>query len=42
VIGRQLTPLPVEAGHTVAGTTRSAGKAELVRRPGAEPVTFAE
>ena len=38
VIGRQLTPLLVEAGHTVAGTTRSAGKAELVRGLGAEPV----
>jgi nucleoside-diphosphate-sugar epimerase len=38
VIGRRLTPLLVEAGHTVAGTTRSAGKAELMRRLGAEPV----
>ena len=38
VIGRQLTPLLVEAGHTVAGTTRSAGKADLVRGLGAEPV----
>src|ERR1700759_1259273 len=38
VIGRQLTPLLVEAGHTVAGTTRSAKKAELVRGLGAEPV----
>ncbi len=38
VIGRQLTPLLVEKGHTVAGTTRSAGKAELVRGLGAEPV----
>jgi uncharacterized protein YbjT (DUF2867 family) len=38
VIGRQLTPLLVEKGHTVAGTTRSEGKAELVRRLGAEPV----
>lgn len=38
VIGRRLTPLLVEAGHTVAGTTRSAGKAELVRGLGAEPV----
>ncbi|HTT96234.1 MAG TPA: NAD-dependent epimerase/dehydratase family protein [Solirubrobacterales bacterium] len=40
VIGRQLTPLLVEAGHTVAGTTRSAGKAELVRGLGAEPVVL--
>ena len=31
VIGRQLTPLLVEAGHTVAGTTRSEAKAELVQ-----------
>jgi uncharacterized protein YbjT (DUF2867 family) len=38
VIGRQLTPLLVDAGHTVAGTTRSAGKAELVRGLGAEPL----
>jgi nucleoside-diphosphate-sugar epimerase len=38
VIGRQLTPLLVEAGHTVAGTTRSERKAELVRGLGAEPV----
>lgn len=38
VIGRQLTPLLVEKGHTVAGTTRSDGKAELVRGLGAEPV----
>jgi nucleoside-diphosphate-sugar epimerase len=38
VIGRQLTPLLVEVGHTVAGTTRSAGKAGLVRGLGAEPV----
>jgi nucleoside-diphosphate-sugar epimerase len=38
VIGRQLTPLLVEKGCTVAGTTRSERKAELVRRLGAEPV----
>jgi uncharacterized protein YbjT (DUF2867 family) len=38
VIGRRLTPLLVEAGHEVAGTTRSAAKAELVRGLGAEPV----
>jgi len=37
VIGRKLTPMLVEAGHTVAGTTRSAEKAELVRELGAEP-----
>ncbi|OJU83874.1 MAG: epimerase [Solirubrobacterales bacterium 70-9] len=38
VIGRQLTPLLVAAGHTVGGTTRSERKAELVRGLGAEPV----
>jgi uncharacterized protein YbjT (DUF2867 family) len=38
VIGTRLTPLLVAAGHAVAGTTRSAGKAELVRGLGAEPV----
>ena len=37
VIGRQLTPLLVEAGHEVAGTTRSADRAELVRGLGASP-----
>ena len=37
VIGRKLVPMLVEAGHTVAGTTRSAEKAELVRGVGAEP-----
>jgi nucleoside-diphosphate-sugar epimerase len=37
VIGRRLTPMLVEAGHTVAGTTRSEEKAELVRGLGAEP-----
>jgi uncharacterized protein YbjT (DUF2867 family) len=40
VIGRQLTPLLVEAGHEVAGTTRSAERAELVRGLGAEPVVI--
>jgi nucleoside-diphosphate-sugar epimerase len=38
VIGRRLTPLLVEAGHEVAGTTRSEAKAEIVRGCGAEPV----
>src|SRR5689334_6288111 len=37
VIGRKLVPMLVDAGHTVAGTTRSAEKAELVRGLGAEP-----
>ena len=38
VIGRRLTPLLRDAGHHVAGTTRSARKAEELRRLGAEPV----
>jgi nucleoside-diphosphate-sugar epimerase len=37
VIGRKLTPMLVDAGHTVAGTTRSDEKAELVRGLGCEP-----
>jgi nucleoside-diphosphate-sugar epimerase len=37
VIGRKLVPMLVAAGHTVAGTTRSEAKAELVRGLGAEP-----
>ncbi|MBS1679176.1 MAG: NAD(P)H-binding protein [Actinobacteria bacterium] len=40
VIGRRLTPMLVEAGHLVAGTTRSATRAELVRGLGAEPVVI--
>jgi nucleoside-diphosphate-sugar epimerase len=40
VIGQRLVPMLVEAGHTVAGTTRSAEKAELVRGLGAEPVVI--
>jgi nucleoside-diphosphate-sugar epimerase len=40
VIGQKLTPLLVDAGHTVAGTTRSAEKAELVRGLGCEPVVI--
>lgn len=38
VIGRRLVPLLVEAGHTVAGMTRSASKAEQIADLGAEPV----
>jgi nucleoside-diphosphate-sugar epimerase len=38
VIGRRLVPLLVEAGHEVAGTTRTPGKAESLRELGAEPV----
>jgi nucleoside-diphosphate-sugar epimerase len=38
VIGRRLTPLLAEAGHQVAGTTRSETKAEIVRGCGGEAV----
>jgi nucleoside-diphosphate-sugar epimerase len=38
VIGRELVPLLVAAGHEVAGMTRSAGKTDAVRELGAEPV----
>jgi nucleoside-diphosphate-sugar epimerase len=37
VIGRKLVPMLVDAGHAVAGTTRSDAKAGLVRELGAEP-----
>ena len=37
-IGRRLTPLLRAAGHTVAGTTRSTGKAAAIDKLGAEPV----
>jgi nucleoside-diphosphate-sugar epimerase len=37
-IGRQLVPLLREAGHEVSGTTRHAGKVELLRELGAEPI----
>jgi nucleoside-diphosphate-sugar epimerase len=38
VIGSRLVPLLVADGHTVAGMTRSPGKADLLRELGAEPV----
>jgi uncharacterized protein YbjT (DUF2867 family) len=38
VIGGRLVPLLVEAGHVVAGMTRSPGKAGLLVELGAEPV----
>jgi len=38
VIGRRLAPMLKAAGHSVAGTTRSAAKAEAIRALGAEPV----
>jgi nucleoside-diphosphate-sugar epimerase len=37
-MGRQLLPRLAQRGHEVTGMTRSAGKAELVRALGAEPV----
>src|SRR5690348_13067389 len=36
-IGQRLVPRLVDAGHQVVGTTRSAAKAESLRRAGAEP-----
>jgi nucleoside-diphosphate-sugar epimerase len=38
VIGRRLTPLLRDAGHHVAGTTRSMAKVEEVRALGADPL----
>jgi nucleoside-diphosphate-sugar epimerase len=38
VLGRRLVPLLVEAGHSVAGMTRSADKRALLTSLGAEPV----
>ncbi|MEV0428059.1 NAD-dependent epimerase/dehydratase family protein [Micromonospora sp. NPDC050495] len=38
VLGSRILPLLTRAGHTVAGMTRTPGKAELVRSLGAEPV----
>ncbi|MFE9324639.1 NAD-dependent epimerase/dehydratase family protein [Nocardia sp. NPDC052278] len=38
VIGTRLLPLLIEAGHEVAGMTRSATKVDQVRSAGAEPV----
>jgi uncharacterized protein YbjT (DUF2867 family) len=38
VIGVRLVPLFVAAGHEVAGMTRSPGKAQALRRLGAEPL----
>ena len=38
VIGQQLIPRLVAAGHVVGGMTRSAGKAELLDDLGAEPI----
>jgi nucleoside-diphosphate-sugar epimerase len=38
VIGRRLVPLLRDAGHTVAGTTRSTDRAEALQILGADPV----
>ena len=38
VIGQRLIPRLVQAGHIVAGMTRSADKTELLSRLGAEPI----
>ncbi len=38
VIGSRVVPLLVDAGHIVAGLTRTPGKADLIRAAGAEPV----
>ncbi len=40
VIGQRLVPLLVESGHTVYGTSRSAGKRDDLRALGAEPVVL--
>jgi nucleoside-diphosphate-sugar epimerase len=37
-IGRRLIPKLLQAGHTVAGTTRTSAKSDLVRALGAQPV----
>jgi nucleoside-diphosphate-sugar epimerase len=39
-IGRRLTPLLVEAGHAVAGTTRRSERAATLRALGARPVVL--
>ncbi|HLI35736.1 MAG TPA: NAD(P)-dependent oxidoreductase [Streptosporangiaceae bacterium] len=38
VIGRRLVPMLVRTGHEVVGTTRAAGKRDLIAEAGAEPV----
>ncbi len=37
-IGKRLIPLLVNAGHRVAGTTRSSGKVDALRDSGVEPI----
>jgi nucleoside-diphosphate-sugar epimerase len=36
-IGRELVPQLIAAGHSVVGTTRTAAKAEIIKRMGGEP-----
>ena len=36
-VGLELVPQLIAAGHSVVGTTRTAAKAEIIRRMGAEP-----
>ena len=36
-IGLELVPQLIAAGHSVVGTTRTAAKAEIIRRMGAKP-----
>ena len=36
-IGLELVPQLIAAGHSVVGTTRTAAKAEIIKRMGAEP-----
>jgi uncharacterized protein YbjT (DUF2867 family) len=38
VIGQQLIPLLIQAGHVVGGMTRSSSKTDLLRHLGAEPI----
>lgn len=38
IIGQRMLPMLVRAGHQVAGTTRTAQRADLLRRLGATPV----
>jgi nucleoside-diphosphate-sugar epimerase len=37
-VGRQLVPMLAEAGHTVAGLTRSESKTSIIEAAGAEPI----
>jgi nucleoside-diphosphate-sugar epimerase len=39
-VGRRMVPMLLAAGHEVVGTTHSAGKADAIRRLGAEPVVL--